>query len=197
MGFFDSLKTGLGGIGQGIGSVLNSPAVGQFALGFGSQLVNQLFNNGSSQNTVGMAQQPFFGPPAGFQQQGQRFAVLPGGAPVATPFNPSTGGGFMPAFPNNPLQVSQANFGFDIPGFDLVNPIQPQGMGQFSGGGLIGPGPIRQTQCGVRAAPFAMVVNGKQHHFKPAGRPILWSSDLSACKRVSKVARRARRARPR
>jgi hypothetical protein len=38
-------------------------------------------------------------------------------------------------------------------------------------------------------------VTGQDVWFRPAGRPILWSGDLSACKRVKKVARRASRKR--
>ncbi len=37
-------------------------------------------------------------------------------------------------------------------------------------------------------------VSGAITWFKPAGRPILWSGDLQSCKRVNKIARRARRA---
>lgn len=38
-------------------------------------------------------------------------------------------------------------------------------------------------------------ISGRTVWFKPAGRPLLWSGDLSACKRVRKVASRAKRAR--
>jgi hypothetical protein len=38
-------------------------------------------------------------------------------------------------------------------------------------------------------------VTGQDTWFRPAGRPILWSGDLTACKRVKKVARRAARKR--
>lgn len=56
---------------------------------------------------------------------------------------------------------------------------------------------FRPTMAGYRAQTFRAQnpVTGQDVYFKPAGRPILWSSDLSACKRVKKVARRAARKR--
>jgi hypothetical protein len=35
--------------------------------------------------------------------------------------------------------------------------------------------------------------SGKLTWFRPAGRPILWSSDLGACRRVARIARKAKR----
>lgn len=47
----------------------------------------------------------------------------------------------------------------------------------------------------LRPATFSMTnpATGKQTWFRPAGRPILWSSDLGACRRVNRIARKARR----
>lgn len=80
---------------------------------------------------------------------------------------------------------------FDLPGVDLVS----QGTGgacsaltsAFASGSSRG----ARAKTHVRADP----ITGRAVWFRPAGRPILWSSDLSACKRVRKVASRARRAR--
>jgi hypothetical protein len=49
--------------------------------------------------------------------------------------------------------------------------------------------------AGARAQPFvsANPVSGKLTWFKPAGKPILWSGDLTACRRVNRIASRARR----
>ncbi|GAG21361.1 unnamed protein product, partial [marine sediment metagenome] len=38
-------------------------------------------------------------------------------------------------------------------------------------------------------------ITGQDTWFRPAGRPLLWSGDLTACKRVKKIARRASRKR--
>lgn len=63
-----------------------------------------------------------------------------------------------------------------------------------SGGGcptspFIAGGSTARPTIFVQANP----ATGKATWFRPAGRPILWSSDLSACRRVRKVAGRARR----
>ena len=72
----------------------------------------------------------------------------------------------------------------------------------FGGRGDLAAGisePFMPTAAGARAKTFlaANPVTGKPTWFKPAGQPILWSGDLSACKRVNKVARRASRSRGR
>lgn len=69
-------------------------------------------------------------------------------------------------------------------------------MELFGGnGGSCPTAPFAQATAGPRAQIFvaANPVTGKPTWFRPAGRPILWSSDLSACRRVRKVAGRARR----
>lgn len=63
-------------------------------------------------------------------------------------------------------------------------------------GGACPTSPFAQPSAGgVRATTFvaAHPVTGKAVWFRPAGRPILWSSDLSACRRVKRIAGRARR----
>ena len=65
----------------------------------------------------------------------------------------------------------------------------------FGGGGACPTDPFASGGSSVRAQTFvaAHPETGRAVWFKPAGRPILWSGDLSACRRVRKVAGRARR----
>lgn len=62
-------------------------------------------------------------------------------------------------------------------------------------GGACPTKPFTSGGSSARATTFvtANPVTGKATWFKPAGRPILWSGDLSACRRVRKVAGKARR----
>jgi len=93
----------------------------------------------------------------------------------------------MPQFPSQRGGFSPV--GLDLPFIDVV----PQG-----GGNQLArlTSPFVPTAAGARAQPFiaSNPVTGKTTWFKPAGRPILWSGDLTACKRVGKIASRARRA---
>jgi len=56
---------------------------------------------------------------------------------------------------------------------------------------------FRPTMAGVRAQTFRATnpVTGKDVFFRPAGKPVLWSSDIACAKRVDKIARRVRRKR--
>lgn len=56
---------------------------------------------------------------------------------------------------------------------------------------------FRPTMAGARAMFFRTQnpATGQDTWFRPAGRPLLWSGDLTACRRVNKVARRAARKR--
>ena len=94
----------------------------------------------------------------------------------------------MPAFPSQRPGFQQA--GLDIPFVDIV----PQGRGAGATQ-LMSPFIPSCQGASARAQPFvaANPMTGKLTWFKPAGRPILWSGDLSAAKRVRKVAARARR----
>ena len=96
----------------------------------------------------------------------------PGGAPILT-------AGFMPSL--------------GIPGMDIVG----QGMGpactQLQSPFAAGGGRGARAKIHVLADP----ITGRPVWFRPAGRPLLWSSDLTACKRVRKIAARARRAKGR
>jgi hypothetical protein len=114
------------------------------------------------------------------------------GLPTALPAAP---GGIMPAFPSTTggfttagLSLPGVGGGVGLPFIDIV----PQG-----GGAQLArlTSPYVPTAAGARAQPFvsANPITGKLTWFKPAGRPILWSGDLTACKRVSRIASRARR----
>ncbi len=90
-----------------------------------------------------------------------------------------------------PYPYAQPAAAIDIPFVDIM----PQGSGQactslmspFAPGGTRG----LRAKTHVQTDP----VSGRAVWFKPAGTPLLWSGDLTACKRVRKVASRARRAR--
>jgi hypothetical protein len=71
-----------------------------------------------------------------------------------------------------------------------------EALDAFQNGG--GTAFFRQTMSGARAIPLVMIPNpvtGAPTFFKHAGRPILFSGDLTAAKRVNKLAMRARRKR--
>lgn len=75
---------------------------------------------------------------------------------------------------------------------------------QYSGGQSLdlpyGGTIFRQTSAGLRARSLVEVVNpitGKKSWYRNVGRPILFSGDLRSCRRVRKIAGRARRARGR
>lgn len=106
--------------------------------------------------------------------------IFQGGSQVAFPT--SRGTGFSPALFDLDVRTGVGGRTFDP---------------ALSAGG--GTPMFRQTMAGARAMFFRAPnpVTGQDTWFRPAGRPILWSGDLRACKRVNKVARRARRSRPR
>ena len=227
MGFFDSMKGFLGGVGDLIGGVVASP-VGQQFLGAGLNLGFEKlfgtqsrqapsFNPGGSFAQFGGLQLPQFQFP---QQQFPQQQFPQQQFPVQQPFRDPTGGAlrFGP----------QANAPFGT-----VPQPQPQfGGGQmpafvdarFQGGGVMPaafdiPGfdlrsPIvaqgaggntcasmfRPNQLSITPNSLVMVPNpqtGAPVFFKHAGKPILFSGDLRAAKMVHKLARRARRASPR
>ncbi len=104
--------------------------------------------------------------------------------PIPQPQIPTTsGGGFTLAAPF----VQQAALpSVDVPFFD----ISPQGgAGVFS--------PFVPTMAGARAQKFIAMNprSGRITWFGPIGKPILWSGDVSAKKRVERVAKYARRGR--
>ena len=96
-------------------------------------------------------------------------------------------GGFRPA---SVITDLTQGLGLDLPFLDVVS----QGGGSQLQAMTT---PWRRTMAGAAPQPFISQnpVTGRTTWFKPAGRPILWSGDLTACKRVGRIATRARRAR--
>jgi len=156
------------------------------------------------------AVRPGFAAPLPSIPSSQPFGVQPG-----TGFVPLPPGGFnVPAFPTAvqasfpPSPFTTANPFFQTAGFAgagaaLLRQI-PGILGGAAGGALVagaggggGTPPFRATMAGARAQFFRTEnpVTGQDTWFRPAGRPLLWSGDLTACKRVNKIARRARRKR--
>jgi len=89
-----------------------------------------------------------------------------------------------------------------VPGNGAI-PGAPQiPVGQVPGGvggaGCI-PGPFRPGAARLRAQVFPLCRpdSGAIEWFGPKGPPVLYADDLRACKRVSRVAARANKARPR
>ena len=125
-------------------------------------------------------------------------SVLPfaPGVPVAPGFSGPQAGGFqLASFPSGGFIPGISGGGFQTAGFDLpFIDITRQG-----GGATLSAltSPFLPSMAGARAQPFVAPnpVTGKITWFRPAGRPILWSGDLTTCKRVNRIARRARRAR--
>lgn len=95
-----------------------------------------------------------------------------------------------------PPMATPANFPFGGPDTGILS-----GIPDFLESSIGAPTLFRQTAGGgVRAVSMFRAQNpatGRDVWFRNAGRPVLWSGDIAATKRVSKAARRARRARPR
>jgi len=97
--------------------------------------------------------------------------------------------------------VSQAGFPIapllrQLPGF-IGGVIGGGAIDALTSGGPAMTPMFRPTMAGVRAQSFRATnpVTGKDVFFRPAGKPILWSSDIACAKRVDKIARRVRRKR--
>ncbi len=148
-----------------------------------SQYKSQEFERDMIKMRLEMQPQPqqYYAPQP--QQRAPQYAV-PQSLPLlgSAPLQPS--GGSMPQYYSQAPTVMQA--GLDIPGMDIA----PQG-----GAALFSP--FLPTMAGARAQAFVATnpMSGRLTWFKPAGRPILWSGDLAATKRVRKIAARARRSR--
>lgn len=104
----------------------------------------------------------------------------PSGMPGGMSFAPAALGGLIRAIP--PIATG---IGIGAGAMELIQ----------GGGANLPTSPFTAGTSGARPTIFvtANPVTGKATWFRPAGRPILWSSDLSACRRVRKVAGRARR----
>lgn len=132
-------------------------------------------------------------PPGGFRMAGfptTRDASFPG-SPITSALFAGGDPGFERAF--SPLALGGA-LARQLPGI-----VGGFGLGAAVGGGDGGGGTpaFRPTMAGARAQFFRMPnpATGQDTWFRPAGRPLLWSGDLTACRRVNKVARRASRKR--
>jgi len=150
-----------------------------------------------------------------------RFAAPPPSIPSSQPFGVQPGSqlfGFggpgMAAFPTlrqasfppspSAFALASGSPGFQQAGVAGLARQLPGFIGGVLGGELLsgalaggggGTPMFRPTMAGARAQFFRTQnpATGQDVWFRPAGRPILFSGDLTACKRVNKVARRARR----
>lgn len=156
---------------------------------------------------------PMFGVPSTWTPIPAVPASQPFGVRPGSEFMPlAPGGDIMPGFPTTRYssfpQVTPSSFGLAGLGGAVMRQLPAIGAGlglgelmesfQGGGGGAAGGTPMfKPTQAGYTAQTFRAQnpSTGQDVFFRPAGRPILWSSDLSACKRVKKIARRAYRKR--
>jgi hypothetical protein len=106
--------------------------------------------------------------------KGGQAQAMPGGAPFSMP---------IPGSLNLP-SIFAPSFGGVVGGSSTTAPAGCPSGSPFSGGGMV-----------ARPSTFFVPnpVTGKLTWFKPAGQPLLWSGDLSAAKRVRRVARLAKR----
>lgn len=112
-------------------------------------------------------------------------ASHPGGAPIGVPVSHvSTSGPGI-------LQRGAEALGFGIPGGDLV----PTGVGSLQSVACITPRVGTTMRLPSRVDVPTVDSRGNQRFttFKNMGRPLLWSGDLAAARRVRKVAAKARR----
>ncbi len=121
-----------------------------------------------------------------------------------TPFS-TTGMGFAPA--GGALLGTLGRIAGGVGGAIARRPViagtvggvlASEALDAFQNGGGMGGQFFTATASGARAVSLVMLPNpvtGKPTFFKHAGRPILFSGDLTAAKRVNKLAMRARRKR--
>jgi len=209
VGFFDSFKVGVGAIGDFLtditGAALGAaPTIIPLLQSTGviprvqpSPIITQRGPGGSPLGRpaptalpggamVPFPNQPRVNPFGQFNFPAAPVGAFPVGTPTGFPTAPS-GVVNMPAFSSQRGGFQQA--GLDLPFIDIV----PQGgAGQLSRLSS----PFVPTMAGARAQAFVAPnpVTGATTWFKPAGKPILWSGDLTACRRVGRIAARARRA---
>jgi hypothetical protein len=163
--------------------------------------------------------------PGGFPGLGIPLPPPIGQAHLPVPSAPM-GGGVLPmqlpipgglTFPTTqPMEDIEMTQAVALPGGALIAPLLRGLGGAALGGAAVGgaisafqPGAVelpfggrvfRQTPSGIRARSLVEVMNpltGRKTWYRNVGRPILFSGDLRSCKRVQKIASRARRARGR
>lgn len=217
MGFGDFLASIGSAVSSGIGGFLGGAAeLAQQAVPFfeaTAPIIGGLFGGGTQDPRLG-GQDPRFTP--GIVPQQQLSAGLPqfggGGSIVPARAFPTVGDFAFPAVAGG----GQMAIGGLLPALGRIGGSLVRAAPAIGGGALLGeviersltPGgggampanigaPFRPTMAGARAQLFVVAnpVTGTPTWFKPAGRPILFSGDLTACKRVQKIARRARRGR--
>lgn len=214
MGFLDSMKGFVGGIGNIVSGVIGSP-IGQQFLGAGLSL--------GFEKLFGRPAFPVAFNPGGFPlpTPRQRLPALPPRLPprMAPPLAPFTrrafepaplsviGGLPMPHAPSDRFSVTEAAFGFggngglgaqnalfDIPGVDLRLPFTADartgGTEFFHGVGAVSQRPRKLI---MQLNPSS----GNPTFFRHAGRPIMFSGDRAICRGVEKIARRHSRRRSR
>jgi len=205
---FDSV----GGVQRPVGSI-SQPRPDQLLTPGSLQEELMFFQPGGAGTPTRGAFPGAFGGPAPFRPT---ITGPPPSIPASQPFGaqPGAGGFRVPAFPistqasfpPSPFALATGTPGFQQAGVagSLLRQL-PGVVGGFLGGAAldaaVGGGPstpmFRPTMAGARAMFFRTQnpVTGQDTWFRPAGRPLLWSGDLNACKRVNKIARRARRKR--
>ncbi len=184
MGLFSSLSGVVSGVGSVLGGVAG--AVGQAAAG----LVTPLLNVG-----VGALNQVVSGAIGGSSGGPGQVALVSTttGLVNASPASFSLGGG-PPALGAGSFQVGPFGGGAPIP--QIGDGVANGGMMSLGQNFIPTRSALTGQVTGARAQTHVVQnpVSGAITWFKPAGRPILWSGDLQSCKRVNKIARRARRA---
>lgn len=183
MGFFDSLK----GVGRALGGILETGIQV-----FGPSLAQVGFR--ALESKLGVSQPSFNITPRAALPLAPLRRPAPPIAQMAAPVSPISfpGGGTQPmaAFP-----VSRGAFtGATQAG---LFPLLP-GLQQFFGGGdQVAAGTFfRPGMTVARPVPLILQVNpatGRPTFWRHVGVPILFSGDLTACNRVARIAKRARR----
>ena len=227
MGFFDSMKGFVSGVGELIGEVVTSP-------------VGQIFAQAGVERLFGRPRVPIFMPGGArtsrpmvdprtrtetFTERltrGGTPGIFPSRRPPPVTRRPSfarsdfptvmrpdpfgrifgeSRGATMSSFPGDRFGVTEAAFPF-VQTAELDLPgfdLRSPFVAQGRGDDVCAPMFV-PTAATVRPAALVMVPNpvtGAPTFFKHAGRPILFSGDLRASKMVDRLARRARRASPR
>jgi hypothetical protein len=191
MGFFDSIagfgRAALRGIGSGI--EIAAPIVAQA----GAQLLAQriappVVGRGLPMGPLGAPRPAAFPMPAARTLPSFPFPM--GGRPLG--FAPGGGIQTMPAFP-----VSRAAFDVGTRGGGFLEEATESLGGLFRGQPTFFELGMPRAARAVPQIEAQNPVTGRTHVWKHMGRPILYTGDLAACKRVSRISARVARARPR
>lgn len=193
VGFFDDLLGGITSVGGAIAS-----GIGTAASGLGGLLTEELQQ---------IAVQAGANPSATLAVL-QQLGVVPGGAMMAV--NPDTGSMMTTASAQSGVLAALLR-ALQTGGAAAAGTMLASGDTSVLGdaynyvtslfGSGTSAGGIMVYDLGAGVKPPRRVVyrrpDGRQFEFTPRGRPLLYSSDVAAVKRVQRTASRARRARPR